>query len=105
MLLRKEIRIDRRAAKEIGKFPSSAQAKAEGLLAVLARDGELTEPFGKKIGSNLFEIRVSHLGQWRLLYAYEKADFIIVLSAFHKKTQKTPKSELIKAEQRMKTYE
>jgi phage-related protein len=103
--VKKIVRFDKRAVKELQKFPATIQAKAKAIVEVLVRDGNLIEPYGKKIDHDLFEIRVKHRGQWRLLYAYLINDYIIVLSAFHKKTQKTPLEELHKAQTRLKEYQ
>ena len=101
---RKVVRIDKRAEKEIEKFPNQARAKIHAALIILSRDGKLEEPFGKKINSRLFEIRIKHLGQWRVIYTYVIENYIIVLSAFQKKTQKTPQQEVEKANKRLKEY-
>lgn len=62
-------------------------------------------PFAKKLDSILFEIRIKQDGQWRAIYAYALKSEIIILSAFLKKAQKTPKKELTKALKRFKNYE
>lgn len=103
--MKKIVRVDKKAAKKIKKFPAEVQAKIKALTDILSRDGKLIEPFGKKIDSDLFEIRVKYRGQWRLLYAYLVNDYVIILSAFHKKTQKTPLSEIQKAKTRLKGYQ
>lgn len=103
--MKKMVRLDKRAIKEIKKFPGDAQIKARAMIKVLARDGNLIEPYGKKLDDGLFEIRIKYKGQWRLIYAYLIDDFIIVLSAFQKKTQKTPLIEIKKAKTRLKGYQ
>lgn len=103
-MVRKTIRFDKRAEKEVKAFPITVQVKTKALLMILARDGTLIEPYGKKISQELFEVRVRCNGQWRLLYAYVLYEEIIVLSAFHKKTQKTPYLEIKKAKNRLKEY-
>jgi phage-related protein len=102
--MKKVIRFDKRADKEFKKFPSTVQAKAKALIKILARDGSLVEPYGKKISRDLFEVRIKYKGQWRLLYAYLIEDHMIILSAFQKKTQKTPQTEIQKAKTRLKGY-
>jgi phage-related protein len=104
MKMVKHIKIDTRAAKEISDFSENVQIKITASLEILARDGFLKEPYTKRINNNLFEIRVKYKGQWRALYAYLKKEFIIILSAFHKKTQKTPTREIKKAEKRLQEY-
>jgi phage-related protein len=102
--VKKVIRLDKRANKEINKFPVQVQAKIKAYLTILARNGKLEEPFAKKVDAKLFEIRVKYEGQWRILYAYLVDDTIFVLSAFHKKTQKAPIKELEAAKSRLKEY-
>ncbi len=104
MKVKKIVRFDKRADKEIKRFPDVVQAKIKAAAAILARDGSLIEPLGKKIDKKLFEIRIKHNGQWRILYAYLADEYIIILSAFHKKTQKAPMKELEKAKVRLKEY-
>ncbi len=102
--VKKSIHFDKRATKEFHAFPSVAQAKTKAIITILARDGTLIEPFGKKINNDLFEIRIKYKGEWRLLYAYLGDEFILVLSAFHKKTQQTPLLEIKKAKNRLEGY-
>lgn len=104
-LVRKTVKITKQADKEIKKFSHDVQTRIKAIFDVLSRDGKLVEPYGKKIDSNLFEIRLKYKGQWRILYAYLLKEFIVILSAFHKKTQKTPTKELIKAKMRLKEYQ
>ena len=105
----KVIYIDRRAEKELRKFPRLVQLKFQALFEILQQEGKLEEPFGKKLSGtiNLFEIRVKYQGQWRALYSYmykDSKDSIVVLAAFAKKTQKTPSAELRKAKKRLLDY-
>lgn len=65
----------------------------------LSESGELHEPNAKKIAPNLYEIRVRvSPNQYRLLYCYADGDKVLILSGFVKKTQKTPKAEIEKAQ-------
>lgn len=104
--MKKTIFIDRRAAKEIKHFSRPVQLRFQALFEILEQEGKLEEPFGKKLAGhdNLFEIRVKYQGQWRAIYAYLKKENIVILSAFGKKTQKTPKAELEKARTRAADY-
>lgn len=103
--MQKVVRIDTRAQREIGSFPALVQAKIKASLLLLARDGRLEVPFAKKLDRQLFEIRIKHAGQWRVLYAYIEEEYIIILSAFQKKTQKTPSLILETTKQRLRGYE
>lgn len=101
---RKIVIIDRRAEKEMRRFPKEAREKFVAAFQMLRRDGFLNEPDGKKISAHLFEVRIHEGRQFRALYAYLKHPEIIVLSAFEKKTQKTPHKEIHLAMQRLKQY-
>jgi phage-related protein len=100
----KTIIIDRRAEKEIRKFPKKVQLDVEVLVDILERYGKLEEPDGKKLNNDLYEIRIRYKGQWRIIYAYAIYNYIIILSAFHKKSQKTPVQEIMKAKKRLEEY-
>ena len=83
----------------------------EGVLASFLHIAELIEeygpkigmPFTRSIGSGLFEIRAKGKeGIARVLYCCLAGKELVVLCAFVKKTQKTPKKELVLARKRMK---
>jgi phage-related protein len=101
---KKELFIDTGALKELKLLPEKIQARFKKLFEILEYEGFLREPFAKKIGSELFEVRVSLGGQWRALYSYGRKNEVVVLTAFLKKTQKTPKQEIHIAQKRMKKY-
>lgn len=105
--MKKTITFDRRSNKELQHFPIAVQVKFKALFRALEIYGKLEEPEGKKLvgSSGLFEVRVKHQGQWRAVYAYIKNDRILILSAFAKKTQKTPRVELEKAKRRLLEYD
>jgi len=104
--VKKIILLHVRAEKELLKFSRVVKLKFKGLFEILESTGKLEEPFAKKLSgqNDLFELRVRHKGQWRAMYAYIEDSSIIILSAFHKKTQKTPQSELNKASKRLQEY-
>lgn len=91
------------------------QAKIEswpvGILADYTRKVELLMEFGpdlrmphsRAMGGGLFELRPrGREGTGRALYCYVKGKRVIILHAFVKKTQATPKRELAIARKRMK---
>jgi len=102
----KKIILDKRAEKEINKFPKAVRISIKAYTDILEKTGELRKPFAKKINSkpNLYEIRVRCQGTWRVFYAYVRKKEIIILSALHKKTQKTPSNEIKKAIRRLNEY-
>ena len=102
--VKKRIEVDSNANKELKAFSQEVQTKFVALFTILENEGFLKEPFVKRIDDELFEMRVKFEGQWRALYAYVDGNRIIVLSAFNKKTQKTPKQEVDKAKKRLRRY-
>ena len=53
----------------------------------------------------IWEIRVQAKGNiFRLLGFFDKGKFIVLTNGFQKKTQKTPKSEILLSEQRKQDY-
>lgn len=103
--MKKKVLFDKRASKEFRKFPGEVRAKGLALIDKLSSEGTLIEPYGKKLSSELFEIRIKYQGQWRLIYAYLIDDEIVILSAFQKKSQKTPIQELSRAIKRLKEHQ
>lgn len=93
--MKKEIFFDRRAYKDLKKFIIEVQAEFRAALEILEEKGKLESPLGKKIDNELFEIRIRYKGAWRGFYAYMKGNQVMVLHVFKKKTQKTPRKELI----------
>lgn len=104
--MQKVILLDERAKQEIIKFPKEVRIKIRAYVEILQKTGELKQPFAKKIKAlkNLYEIRAKYQGSWRVFYAYQNKE-IIILSAFHKKSQKTPTREINKAIKRFKEYQ
>jgi phage-related protein len=101
-----QLYVDRNAKKELAKFSKIVRLKFQALFETLEEFGKLEEPFAKKLSGSkgLFEVRVKQGGQWRAIYAYIDKEIIVILSAFAKKTQKTPLNELKKAKSRLQVY-
>jgi len=83
------------------------RAKAVGSIAILAEFGNnLREPYTKKIGKGLFELRINYSGDIsRIFYFFAKGSRIILTNGFIKKTQKTPESEKAIAKKYKAEYE
>ncbi len=62
--------------------------------------------FDKMSGvKGLFEIRVEYGSNiYRIFCCFEKGNLVVLFNGFQKKTQKTPKKEIEKAERIMKEY-
>ncbi|MBI2067070.1 MAG: type II toxin-antitoxin system RelE/ParE family toxin [Deltaproteobacteria bacterium] len=93
---------DEPARDYIQELPAKERAKIEGCLSVLGMTGKLEMPHGKKLvgHKNLFEVRS---GRHRILYAFHEGE-VVLLSAFMKKSQETPKGEIELAKRRLENY-
>ncbi len=98
--------MDQRASKEFGGFPESVQDEFFRLVKLIEKQGELTQPLGKKFHGykNLFEMRVRISGAWRAIYSYLPENKIIILHFFQKKTQATPLREIKTAQKRLNDH-
>ena len=103
VVMEKNIIFEKHVLKEILSFPQRVQEKFASCIKILERKGELQYPDARKLRSekNLFEIRVKYKGEWRMIYTYVIKNRILMLSAFHKKSQKTPIEEIEKARKRL----
>ncbi len=96
-LFRKEVYIESSAEKELALFEKSVRKEFVSLILELRKYGTLKYPEGRKIvGYDLYEMRVKDDGIYRCMYSYLGQD-IVILTAFRKKTQKTPLREIEKA--------
>lgn len=102
--MKKIIIFDKRAYDDLLKFPLEVRAAFDAALGILGREGRLGPPLGKKIDKDLFEVRIRYEGSWRGFYAYLKGSRVIVLHAFRKKTQRTPKKEIDTAKRRLQDH-
>lgn len=80
--------------------------KVYGAIDLLKHHGiNLREPYVKHIEDKIYELRVKdHRGIYRILYFAAKGAKFVLLHGFVKKSQKTPKEEILKAKKRMKEY-
>lgn len=62
------------------------------------RGSQLREPLSKSLGEGLFELRVQ---AYRLFFCFRPGNRIVLLHAFRKKSQATPRRELELARTRM----
>ena len=88
---------------DILDMPPKIQARMLRLLELIETHGaNLGPPHTEPMGDGLFEIRAkAQEGIGRCLYCYMKGQHIIVLHAFVKKTQKTPKREIEQAKREL----
>lgn len=83
-------------------LPDGLRSKAHGYIILLANNGpRLTYPYSKKVGPNLFELRIKGREAVRIFYCFYKNQ-IYLLHAFRKKSQKLPPREIKTAIDRMR---
>ena len=58
-------------------------------------------PMSNAIGPGVAELKVKYRGEYRAFYTVNLGDAVYVISAFRKKTQKTPKAEIDLAKARL----
>ncbi len=92
--------------KAIRAFPEGARRMAGRQIRRVQQGEEPIDwkPFSS-IGPNVREIRIRESGgACRVIYQATLADIVLVISAFEKKSQKTPKHEVEKARTRLKAF-
>lgn len=92
---------------DIRVMPVGIRSRMIKLLELIELKGpHLGEPHTKSLGNQLFEVRAKGKeGIGRSLFCYQKGQTIVVLHAFVKKTQKTPRSVIEVALKRKKEIE
>ena len=87
--------------------PQKVQDKIFKIIEIIEFQQRIPEKYLKHIDGTkgLYEARIK-LGSdiWRVFCFFDKGKLVILLNGFQKKTQKTPKSEIEKAEKLMKEY-
>lgn len=89
---------------DILKMPPKILARMLKLLEMIEKHGaNLGSPHTESMGNGLFEVRAkAKEGIGRSIFCYMQGKNILVLHAFIKKSQKTPKKDLALATDRMK---
>lgn len=92
---------DKRVKDFLALLPKMDQGRAQGYIELFEENGfRLTSQYLKKLENNLWELRP---GSLRLLLG-KVGEVMIVVNAFKKKSQKTPKQEIKTAAKRLKEY-
>lgn len=92
---------DGRVKEYLKTLPQSDQARSQGFIELFEQNGfTLPSQYLKKLENNLWELRPASI---RLLFGKADEDFVVV-NAFKKKTQKTPRKEIETAKKRLKEY-
>jgi len=86
-------------------LPKKTLAKMYQVFIYIMTLEVVPEKFLKPISDGLYEIRVESDGNiYRIFCCLDEGNLVILFNGFQKKTQKTPKSEIKKAEKIMKEY-
>lgn len=76
------------------------------LIRKLQTEHRLESPHGKNLRDGLWEIRaITEDGKVRVFYCFAGKEYVVLLHAILKKTQKTPKKDLDLARKRKKIVE
>ena len=91
----------------LDSLPVRMRVKAIDSLDLLEEYGNrLRMPYSRALRDGLFELRIQFSGDIsRIFYFFYVGNKIVVTNGFIKKTQKTPKTELKKAQKYKKDYE
>ena len=89
-------------------LPDNVQAKIEWTLQLIRVTRQVPEKYFKHIEGTkgLYEVRVE-VGSniYRIFSFFDKGNLVVLGNGFQKKTQKTPKQEIIKALNIMEEYQ
>ena len=83
------------------------QLKLNWTLQLISSIERVPEKYFKylKDTNGIFEIRVEYASNtYRVFCFFDEGNIIILINGIHKKTQKTPKNEILKAEKLKKQY-
>lgn len=85
---------------------SDAEArKVFYVLDLLKIQERLSEKFVKHLGDGIYELRTEHGGNiFRVFFIFDEGNIVLLFNGFQKKTQKTPKREILKAKRLRDEY-
>ena len=89
------------------KSNPGVQKKYDHVFIILKQAEKIPIKFFKKISGSkkLFEIRVEYQSNiFRTFCCFDGLNLVILFNSFQKKTQKTPKNQITKAEKLLKEY-
>ena len=90
----------------LNSVDTKMQAKIVGMLELLQEKGtSLRETYSKNLGDGIFELRCKQGSNiTRILYFFYYKGKIIVTNGFVKKSDKTPKNEIVLAKKRRDNF-
>lgn len=81
------------------------QEKIKYGLLLLATQDRMPTKFVKFIRNGIFELRTEYSGNvYRVFFIFDNGNIVVLFNGFQKKTQKTPVSEIEKAEKIKEEY-
>jgi len=89
------------------ELPNSVQKKYDYVFVIIMQAEQIPIKFFEKLkdSNNLYEIRVeSQSNIYRTFCCFDGNNLVILFNSFQKKSQKTPKKELQKADKLKKEY-
>ena len=103
-----DVRIFEAARKEIIAWPAEARKELGSVLTRLQKRESIGMPDVRpmpQVGKGVLEIRIRiEPGIFRVFYVIETRLGVLVFHGFSKKTQKTPKHEIVVGQQRLKAF-
>ncbi len=84
--------------KFIEKLTFKEREKIDYGLALLRIVDRMPAKFVKHIRDGLYELRTEYNGNiYRVFFIFDEGRIVVLFNGFHKKTQKTPQNEILKA--------
>jgi phage-related protein len=85
----------------IDSLDNTAAARIDAFIERLRTYGNRMEgKFVKKLSDHILELHVKHFDRiFRVLFFYQPGMLIVITSGFQKRTERTPRAEVTKAEQ------
>ncbi len=89
----------------MAKLSEREQMKIRRALLLFSDTEKIPTHFIKYIEDDIYEFRVNYgNNEFRIFFIYDGERLVILFNAFRKKTQKTPRSEIIKAKRLKQEY-
>ena len=87
------------------KLGEKERMKIRRALLLFSETERIPSHFIKYIDDDIYEFRVNYgSNEFRIFFIYDCEKLEILINAFRKKTQKTPRSEIVKAKRLKKEY-
>ena len=89
----------------MNSLQESERLKIQRALLLFLNNERIPFHYIKYLRDDIYEFRVTHLGnEFRLFFCYDGDALVILFNGIKKKTQKTPRNEIDKAERLKKEY-